>query len=48
MKVIDEATIRVRAGSGGNGVAAFRREKYIPREDHRGDGSKLFLLLIKD
>ena len=31
MKFIDEATIRVRAGNGGNGVAAFRREKYIPK-----------------
>ena len=31
MKFIDEATIRVKAGNGGNGVAAFRREKFIPR-----------------
>ena len=31
MKFIDEAIIRVRAGNGGNGVAAFRREKYIPK-----------------
>jgi GTPase len=28
---IDEATIRVKAGDGGNGCMAFRREKYIPR-----------------
>ncbi len=28
---IDEATIRVKAGDGGNGCMAFRREKFIPR-----------------
>ena len=28
---IDEAKIRVKAGDGGNGCMAFRREKYIPR-----------------
>ena len=33
MKFIDEATIRVRAGNGGNGVAAFRRENIFLRED---------------
>ena len=27
----DEASIYVRAGSGGNGVAHFRREKFVPR-----------------
>lgn len=31
MKFVDEATIRVEAGDGGNGCAGFRREKYIPR-----------------
>ena len=30
MKFVDEASITVRAGSGGNGSASFRREKYIP------------------
>ena len=30
MKFIDEVTIRVEAGDGGNGCMSFRREKYIP------------------
>jgi GTP-binding protein len=30
MKFVDEATIRVEAGSGGKGCIGFRREKYIP------------------
>jgi len=28
---IDQAFVRVRAGDGGNGCVAFRREKYVPR-----------------
>jgi len=31
MKFVDEATIRVQAGSGGPGCLSFRREKYVPR-----------------
>jgi GTP-binding protein len=30
MKFVDEATIAVHAGKGGNGVVSFRREKYVP------------------
>jgi GTPase len=27
---IDEARIRIKAGDGGNGCMAFRREKFVP------------------
>ena len=30
MRFVDEAVITVEAGDGGNGVASFRREKFIP------------------
>ena len=41
MKFIDEATIRVYAGDGGNGIASFRREKYEPMGGpNGGDGGK--------
>jgi len=31
MKFVDEASISVEAGKGGNGCLSFRREKYIPK-----------------
>ncbi|KUJ71096.1 Obg family GTPase CgtA [Thiomicrospira sp. WB1] len=47
MQFVDEAQIRVQAGRGGNGVASFRREKYIPfggpNGGDGGDGGSVYL-----
>ena len=41
MKFIDEAKIYIKAGDGGNGIATFRREKYIPMGGpNGGDGGR--------
>lgn len=48
MKFVDESTIKVFAGDGGNGVASFRREKYIPfggpDGGDGGDGGSVWLV----
>lgn len=38
---IDEASIQIKAGDGGNGCCSFRREKYVPKGGpDGGDGGK--------
>jgi GTP-binding protein len=48
MKFIDEASIKVIAGKGGNGCLSFRREKYIarggPDGGDGGDGGSIYLI----
>ena len=48
MKFVDEATIHVKAGDGGNGCVSFRREKYIPfggpDGGDGGDGGSVYLV----
>lgn len=47
MKFVDEASIKVKAGDGGNGCVSFRREKYVefggPDGGDGGDGGSVFV-----
>jgi GTP-binding protein len=47
MKFVDEVTITVQAGKGGNGCLSFRREKFIrfggPNGGDGGDGGSIYL-----
>ncbi len=49
MKFVDEATIRVEAGKGGDGCLSFRREKNLPKGGpdggDGGDGGSVYLFV---
>ncbi|MDP6792687.1 MAG: GTPase ObgE, partial [Anaerolineales bacterium] len=49
LRFIDEVSIRVQAGAGGNGIVHFRREKHVPTGGpdggDGGDGGSVFLVV---
>lgn len=50
--LVDEATIELKAGDGGNGLVSFRREKFVPKGGpdggDGGDGGDIYFVVNAD